>query len=154
MEKRIIKESFTVDTAIAVRIAYLLTTNYENWPAYQYGIIDKKGKLLKQPSSTEEKEAWTPLHRLVWRIRQLIAKLPGGDSLLARLGTTYFLMKENKEWEPVLKVQLKKIIELYEETTTANVAGANVNPGEGLGCTVSKRKTLIIRRKQLKTKKF
>lgn len=87
-----------VDNLIAVRILYKLVTPFNKSDAYKLGIIDEKGVLLKQPSeftTAEEKNAYDMLDRLVFNLKRLLAKLPGGDNKLKSLAAAYFLVKEN-----------------------------------------------------------
>lgn len=130
-----------VDNAVAARVAYLLTVPYESWPAYKQGLIDKEGKKLREPKTEAERDAWTPLHRMIWRIRTLLAKAPGGASGLARLGATWLMMRENNS---DLEAQIDELLLMAEDTGIGAVAGANVGPGEGLGTT---KKMPLVRRK-------
>lgn len=132
-----------IDNALAARVAYLLVTDYKNWPAFKDGVIDEKGNLVREPKTEKERDDWTALHRMVWRLRQLLAKMPGGDSKLAQLGTTYFLMRESN-YEPILNDLEEQLLDIIEETGIGAVAGANVGPDEGLGTT---NKGKITRRK-------
>jgi len=62
-----------VDSLIAYRILTLLVTPFENTEAFRRGIIDEKGKELKKMSdlkSVEDRDAYTLLHRLVYRIKK------------------------------------------------------------------------------------
>lgn len=135
-----------IDNAIAIRVAALLVSDYKTWDACKSGIISEKGEFLREPKTEAERDSWTALHRMVWRLRQLLAKLPGGDSKLAQLGTTYFLMRESN-YEPMLDELEQQILDIIEETGIGAVAGANVGPDEGLGTT---NKGKIIRRKTYK----
>jgi hypothetical protein len=68
--------------------------------AYQLGIIDEKGNNLKKSSTlttSKEKDAYTYLHRLVFNMKKIINRLPGGDSKLKNLVTAFFLVKEYYE---------------------------------------------------------
>lgn len=89
-----------IDNAIALRILYLLTKPFEKTDAYKYGIIDAHGNPLRKLSSLttpEEKSSYTMLHRLVFRLKKLIALIPGGSSRIATLAAAYFLVKESVE---------------------------------------------------------
>ena len=64
----------------------ILTTPWENTDAFKLDIIDGKGKILKKKSklkTIEEKEAYTMMHRLVWKLKRLMEKVPFGKSRLA-----------------------------------------------------------------------
>ena len=86
------------DLYFVFRFLRLLTMKYEKTAAYKLGIIDKKGKPLKRSSeleSVDEKAAYTMLHRLVFKIRRLIEKVPIiGKSILLNYAEALFLLKE------------------------------------------------------------
>ena len=86
------------DLYFVFRFLRLLTMKYEKTAAYKLGIIDKKGKPLKRSSeleSVDEKAAYTMLHRLVFKIRRLIEKVPIiGKSILLNYAAALFLLKE------------------------------------------------------------
>ena len=66
-----------VDSVIALRILRLLTTPFDQTDAYRLGIIDEKGKELKSMSdlhTVEERDAYTLLHRLVFRLKKMLEK--------------------------------------------------------------------------------
>ena len=88
------------DLYFVFRFLRLLTMKYEKTDAYKYGIIDKKGKILRKSSeleTTDEKASYTMLHRLVFKIRGLIEKVPIlGKSILLNYAAALFLLKEQK----------------------------------------------------------
>lgn len=89
-----------IDNAISLRILYLLTQKFENTKAYKLGIIDLNGNPLRKLSdlhTQEEKDSYTMLHRLVFRLKKLLAIIPGGSSKIATLAAAYFLVREHYE---------------------------------------------------------
>lgn len=91
--------STSIDTAIVTRIIYLLNLPYTTWPAYKYGIIDKDGKIIKEAKTPAEKDAWTPLHKLVHKLRTLIAMVPGGKTQAATLLLSLAAISESLDLE-------------------------------------------------------
>lgn len=86
-----------VDNLIAYRILTMLVKPFEETSAYKLGIIDAKGNNLKKSNtfrSSDEREAYTYLHRLVFNMKKIINKLPGGESKLKSLVAALFLVKE------------------------------------------------------------
>jgi len=86
------------DLYFVFRFLRLLTMKYESTNAYKLGIIDKKGKALKKSADLEtikEKSSYTMLHRMVFKIRALIEKVPGGRFL--SYAAALFLLKEQKD---------------------------------------------------------
>ena len=96
--QRQIKEgviSQTADLFYAFRFLKLLTRSWEQMEAFELGLIDKNGKVLKKAKSTEEKSAYTVFHRLVFNIKRLLNKIPFGKSKFASYATALFLIKEH-----------------------------------------------------------
>ena len=86
------------DLYFVFRFLRLLTMKYESTDAYKFGIIDKKGKALRKSAdldSTKEKAAYTMLHRMVFKIRRLMEKIPGGRFI--NYAAALFLLKEQKD---------------------------------------------------------
>lgn len=94
----------TGDLVYTIRFLKLLVTKFEETDAYKYGIIDSEGKRLKSfDMSTSEnrskyKDAYTPFQRLVFNIKRLIAKAPGGSSRIASLAAALYLLKEKYDF--------------------------------------------------------
>ena len=89
------------DLVYTFRFLRLLTTSFEDTTAFKAGIIDKEGKRNKEftlntmDNRDIYRDAYTPFHRLVFNIKKLIAKAPGGGSKIASYATALYLMKEN-----------------------------------------------------------
>lgn len=85
------------DLVYTFRFLKLLTTKFEDTDAFKLGIIDKDGKRDKSVAikTSEQKDAYTPFHRLVFNVKRLMAKVPGGSSSLASYATALYLIKEN-----------------------------------------------------------
>jgi|TARA_B110000483_G_C18053589_1_gene487533 hypothetical protein len=90
--------SRTGDLFYAFRFLKLLVTPFEKTQAFELGIIDKEGKILKKAidrTTPDEKSAYTVFHRLVFNLKRIMAKAPGGKSVVARYGAALFLIKEH-----------------------------------------------------------
>jgi len=87
--------SRTADLFYAFRFLKLLTTSWNKMPAFELGIIDDSGKVIKKPKTNEEKSAYTVFHRLVFNVKRLVSKLPFGKTKLASYATALFLIKEH-----------------------------------------------------------
>lgn len=86
-----------VDNLIAYRILSMLVQNFEDTNAFKLGIIDKNGHALKKSkdlTTEEEKDAYDYLARLVFTLKKIINKLPGGESKLKSLIAALWLVKE------------------------------------------------------------
>lgn len=89
-----------VDSLITYRILQLLVTPFEETPAFKLGIIDKNGKELKKMSqlnTVAERDAFTLLHRLVFRLKKIIEKVPVENKKLLSFAAALALIKENVE---------------------------------------------------------
>jgi len=88
--------SQVVDNLVAFRVLYMLVTPFERTDAFKLGIIDKEGNnLIKSSSftSSEQKRAYTYLHRLVFKLKKIINKV-GGESRLKSMVAALWLVKE------------------------------------------------------------
>ena len=105
------------DLYFVFRFLRLLTMKYESTDAYKFGIIDKKGKALKKSAdleSTKEKASYTMMHRMVFKIRRLMEKIPGGR--FVNYAAALFLLKEQKDariWtdDGYMKTKLMEFLE-------------------------------------------
>ena len=80
----------------------ILTTPFASTEAFKLGIIDEKGKILKKKSRLKtiaEKDAYTMMHRLVWKLKRLMEKVPFGKSRLASYAAALWLIKEEKKFD-------------------------------------------------------
>ena len=88
------------DLVYTFRFLRLLTMRFEDTEAFKLGIIDADGKRLKsyELNTMQEREDYsnyyTPFHRLVFNIKKLMAKAPGGVSRLASYAAALYLIKE------------------------------------------------------------
>lgn len=104
------------DLVYTIRFLKLLVTPFEKTDAFKAGIIDKDGQKNKEfnTNSTDDREAYrshyTPFHRLVFNLKRLMAKVPGGQSVIARYGAALALIKEHGELSD------KRLMEIHEET--------------------------------------
>lgn len=104
------------DLFYAFRFLKLLVTPFEKTEAFKLGIIDKDGKVLKKSAERnqpDEKAAYTVFHRLVFNIKRLLGKIPGGKSVVARYGAALFLIKEHTGMS---EKAIIKALEKYLET--------------------------------------
>jgi len=137
-----------IDNLIAVRMLYMLVTPFEKTKAYELGIIDADGKILRKASqltTDDEKDAYNYLTRLVFNVKRLINKLPGGESKLKNFVAAYFLIKESYKKKSTLvnedelmrlceqdiilveeQIEVEKIL----EEIAANATGAGVSTNE------------------------
>ena len=88
------------DLVYTFRFLRLLTTAFEDTEAFKAGIIDKNGNRNREftldtmDNRDKYKDYYTPFHRLVFNIKKIIAKAPGGSSKFASYATALYLLKE------------------------------------------------------------
>ena len=109
-----------VDSIITYRILKTLVTPFVETEAYRLGIIDGKGKELKKMSqfnTVAERDAYTILDRLVFRLKRIVEKVPIENKRLVSFAAALSLIKENidKNSEPV------NLEELYLERLNTNL---------------------------------
>ena len=104
-----------VDTYIVYRIVTTLVKKWEDQDAFEYGIIDKKGKVLrksKELKDRKEKDSYTVLIRFIFNLKRMMEKIPGGKSKIGSyaIAALVFLREEEEDNE-----ELKKLLgEDYE----------------------------------------
>lgn len=105
-----------IDTALSYKLLKMLLTPFKETDAFKYGIIDGTGKVVRRPSNTfAERSAFTPLHKLIFNIKRLINKTPGGDSRMKNLAAGLFLAKENYESEYDQNALVESFLNLVNE---------------------------------------
>ena len=92
-----------IDLFVTYRFLKLLTTPFEKTDAYKFGIIDEKGNRIKKPKSTrpavdltttELKNSYTILHKLVFNIKKIFDKVPGLRTKVGTYAAALFLLKD------------------------------------------------------------
>jgi len=109
-----------VDSIITHRILKLLTVPYKETKAYKLGIIDNNGKELKKMkslNSVSERNAYTILHRLVFRLKKIIERVPIEKKKILSYAAALSLVKENLDLthEPI------ELESLYFEKISKNL---------------------------------
>lgn len=102
------------DVVYTIRFLKLLVTKFEDTGAFKAGIIDAEGNKVSgyDMGDMQKREAYrthyTSFHRLVFNLKKLMAKVPGGSSVIARYGAALALIKEHGD---LSDSQLQKIHE-------------------------------------------
>lgn len=113
--------SNTIDNLIAFRVLYMLVTPFEKTEAYKLGVIDKDGNVLvkMKDQTPEQKDSYSVLNRLVFSLKRLLGKIPGGKSQIATLAAAYYLIKESHESGiPLNEQRVRNILTLVNEGIT------------------------------------
>ena len=96
-----------IDLFVTYRFIKLLVTPFEKTDAYKLGVIDEKGNRIMPPpkggvrqtkpaslNTTEEKNSYTILHKLVFNIKKIFEKVPGLRTKLGTYAAALFLLKD------------------------------------------------------------
>ena len=88
------------DLVYTFRFLKLLVTKFEDTDAFRVGIIDKDGNRNKDYNLStvqgrdDYANYYTPFHRLVYNIKKLMTKVPGGSTSIASYAAALYLLKE------------------------------------------------------------
>jgi len=96
-----------IDLFVTYRFIKLLVTPFEKTDAFKLGIIDENGNRIMPPPkggvrqtkpdplrTTEEKNSYTILHKLVFNIKKIFGKVPGLRTKLGTYAAALFLLKD------------------------------------------------------------
>lgn len=86
-----------LDTYIVYRFIRILTLQWDEQDAFKLGIIDASGEPLKttaQLKTSDERNAFTLFHRMVFNLKRLIEKIPGGKTKIGSYAAALFLLRE------------------------------------------------------------
>jgi len=96
-----------IDLFVTYRFIKLLVTPFEKTEAFKLGIVDEKGNRVLPPPiagvrqtrpeplrTSEEKNAYTILHKLVFNIKKIFGKVPGLRTKLGTYAAALFLLKD------------------------------------------------------------
>jgi len=95
-----------------------LVTPFNKTKAFDLGIVDEKGKILKRRrdlEGDEEKSAYTLSDTLIWNIKKLMGKIPGGKSRLASYAAALWLIKEQQDGYKITEEELElQFFDMFE----------------------------------------
>lgn len=129
------------DLVYTIRFLKLLVTPFEDTEAFKAGIIDKDGNKNKDftLNSMDDREAYrshyTTFHRLVFNLKRIMAKAPGGQSVVARYGAALALIREHGELSDknLMKIHAETNIDildcLAEQSQWFMLEGKRLSPG-------------------------
>lgn len=113
-----------VDLFLVYQFIRRLATPFEKWPAYEAGVIDKDGNILKgkkERNTRSEKESFGIFDLMILKLKKLLAKVPGGSSRLASYAAALWLIKEWKHFsddsllnESITEEQINESLELFQ----------------------------------------
>jgi len=128
------------DTYMIYQVLKRLTTPFDETKAFELGLIDKDGKLLKKAKTRDEKNAYTYFDRFIFNLKRLLHRV-GLKSKFASYGAALFLLREAREDyyptdqemlqavlenEKYLRENYSKNLSMLREDAPANATGAAV----------------------------
>ena len=121
--------SKAADYYLTYRFIKTLVTPFAKTQAYEMGIIDDKGNILKKMKdleTKEEKKAYGYFERMVWNLKKIIDKIPLLGSSFKNVATASFLLlKEEREEKNFKEKTFLKYfyndLELLMESSTTSV---------------------------------
>jgi len=133
-----------IDTLYTYKFIKLLSSAWTDTDAYNLGIIDDEGTPLKSIHDLrgpEEKKAYSSFVRLVFKLKRMLEKIPGGRSATFRYASALHLIREEVE-ETNMTIpfgSLEEALKKYLKEEVTNVTGGVDKPEKPLGG-VHKRK--------------
>ena len=90
--------SRAIDLIITYRVVKLLVTPFKKFKAFELGIIDDEGKVLRKFKTVKgsERKHYTMLHRFVFNLKRILKKVGLGSRLGSFAVALALLIKEDK----------------------------------------------------------
>lgn len=88
------------NTIVAYKILKDLTKPYNEFEAYDLGIIGDKGELLKSPNTSTERSSYDAYTKMILNLRRILQRFIGTNPTVNRLASL-FLLKEGVDQETI-----------------------------------------------------
>jgi hypothetical protein len=88
-----------VDLFLVYHFIKRLATPFTEWKAYDLGIIDERGNILKKTRdlrTVEERKSWGKFDVMISKLKRLLEKVPGGQTRIASYAAALYLIKESQ----------------------------------------------------------
>lgn len=110
--------SNTIDNIIAFKILKTLVIPFKDTEAFKHGIIDAKGNVVKTNLIENDYDYYNNFHKIIFNLKKLLNKVPGGDKYTKNLVAAYMLLQEEVAANntsvitdaPVVKKRKQKIL--------------------------------------------
>tara|TARA_B110000211_G_scaffold233724_1_gene300746 strand:- start:1545 stop:2189 length:645 start_codon:yes stop_codon:yes gene_type:complete len=135
---------------LAYRFIKILTSKWEDTDAYASGVVDASGNQLKKTGdlkTSDEKKSYTIFHKIIFNIKRLLQRFPGGKSRIASYAAALSLLRESTEvrqtdkdiLENILIEHINKLEEtLHEKSLLTEEIANSVGTGAALGNFIQK----------------
>lgn len=136
-----------VDLFLVYQFIKRLATPFKEWKAYELGVIDEKGNILKSSKDRRtiaERDAFGKFDLMILKVKKLLEKVPGGNTRLGTYAAALWLIKEQNnnpseqqliEYMDYIKEnsEVNKKFELMTEEGIVNSVGSGKIDGIGIG---------------------
>jgi len=111
--------SSAVDLFFVYQFIKGITTPFDETEAYELGLIDEKGKKLRSAKTRKEKDSVSTFNRLIFNLKRILSKIPGGNTKFGSYAAALFLLKEGElpDDEKLIRQGILKEMEFLEERT-------------------------------------
>lgn len=148
------------DNLIAYKIITMLLQPYTETDAFKLGIIDADGNTLIQSKNfrtSEQKDAYNKLTKMVFIVKQLLSKVPGTRTRLKGIVGAFMLVKEAYKSDDETMLTEDNLVEtlsrfkyvslveetlMVEEVATTNTAGVSGLRVDDVAVNIKKKKAL------------
>jgi hypothetical protein len=95
---------------LAITFAAMLAKPFTKWKAFEKGLIDEKGNLLRKPENQPDRDALGGLKGFVRKLKRLLIKVVPDSRLLGILVAAFLLKRESElsEVEQAVKASIEK----------------------------------------------
>lgn len=113
--------SQAVDLFVLYKLIKAISTPFDETEAFELGLIDDKGKLIRKPKTSAEKDAYDHFDRFVFNIKRILSRV-GLDKRYATYAGALLLMREganelsNQELEQALYEEYNYLLENSNKT--------------------------------------
>jgi len=124
----------SIQLLTAYRLVRQITKPWDEWDAFELGLIDKNGKKIRDSKTKPEQESMGLMKVLAANIKRLVQRLPGGKSKFGSLAAALFLLKEEMKLnEETIEYIIEELnIEVPYIATPPNALQENVIIGDKL----------------------
>jgi hypothetical protein len=84
----------TSDNIYATKVLKILLTPFSEQPAHRLGLIDDNGNEIRKPKSRQEQDAYSPLFIVLFKVKQILNKLPSSQSRLNQIAVALQLIRQ------------------------------------------------------------
>jgi len=105
---------------MAITFATLLAKPFSTWKAFEKGLIDEKGNIVRKPENQPERDTLSGIKDFVRKIKRLLIKVVPDSRLLGILVAAFLLKRESADLDED-EQKVKDILE--KELTETEING-------------------------------